>query len=262
MRLGRKGKVVLVSVVVLLGAAVLIAYILANRVPSYYRPVRLDAAGRDVAMREFRRRLIEFSNEGQKNEPFDWSLTERDMNRYLDAMDEIAYQGGAKYGAVRRAMASAGLAEPAVALKDGHISLIARSLKYDKIISIDIGMKIGDDGLLHVSLAGAHIGRLPMPPSFVRGQVDRLRAKFATRPDLTSSAPAIGGLDSSQAAEVLRRVMSAIDGEPIPTEMSWKITTRKRVRVTRIDIGSGKLTLHMVPVLGPGQAGPASDASE
>ena len=255
MRLGRKGRIVLLSVVGVAAAGAVTAYLLASSVPSYYRPARLGAAEKDAAMREFRRRLMEFNNDGQKNEPFTWSVTQDQLNRYLDSMDEIAIQGGAKPGSAHRAMESVGLAEPAVILDGGRVRLVARSLQYQKVVSIDLSLVIGPDGRLRVSLAGARIGQLPMPASLVRSLIERLRGKFTQRPGTQTTAPAIGGLDSSQVAQVLQRVISAIDGEPIATEMTWRITTRKRVRVTRIDIDAGRLTLHIDPVLRPVENG-------
>ena len=251
MRLGRKGRIVLLSVVALIIAGVITAYILASRVPSDYKPMRLTVAEKDAAMREFRRRLMEFNNEGQKNEPFDWTLTQNQLNRYLDSMDEIAVQGGAKAGAVHRAMESIGLAEPAVVLDDGQVRIVARSLQYKKIVSLNIGLRLGPDGRLRVGIESASIGQLPMPASLVRSVIGRLRAKLSKAVGETTSAPAMGGLDSSQVGLVLQRLISAIDGEPIPTEMTWRIQTRKRVRVTRIDIADGKLTLHMEHVRRP-----------
>jgi len=254
-RLGRKSRIALLSVAAVAAGGALAAYILASSVPSYYRPARLGEAEKDAAMREFRRRLMEFNNDGQKNEPFNWSVTQDQLNRYLESMDEIAVQGGAKPGSVHRAMESVGLAEPAVILDGGNVRLVARSLQYQKVVSIDLKLAIGPDSRLRVSLAGARIGRLPMPASLVRSLVERLRGKFAQRPGGPATAPAIGGLDSAQVALVLQRVISAIDGEPISTEMTWRITTRKRVRVARIDIDAGRLTLHMVPVPRPEENG-------
>ncbi len=255
MRLGRRGRIILLSVAGVVAAGAITAYILASSVPSYYRPARLTVAEKDLAMREFRRRLMEFNNEGQKNEPFTWTVTQDQLNRYLDSMDEIAMQGGAKPGSVHRAMQSVGLSEPAVILDGGGVRLVAKSLQYRKVVSIYLSLVIGPDGRLRVSLAGARIGKLPMPVSLVRSLVERLRGKFAHRPVGETTAPAIGGLDSSQVALVLQRVISAIDGEPIATEMTWRITTRKRVRVTRLDIDAGRLTLHMVPVPRPTENG-------
>jgi len=256
MRLGRKGRVTILSALVLIIAGLVTAYIMASSVPSDYKPIRLTVAEKDAAMREFRRRLMEFNNEGQKNQPFDWTLTQDQLNRYMDSMDEIAVQGGAKAGSVHRAMESIGLAEPTVVLDSGQVRIVAKSLQYKKIVSLNIALRLGPDGRLRVSIASARIGRLPMPTSLVRSMIDRLRGRLARAVGDTTSAPAMGGLDSSQVGLVLRRLISAIDGEPIPTEMTWRIQTRKRVRVTRIDIADGKLTLHMEHVGRPAETRP------
>jgi len=250
MRLGKKGRNVILLVVGLVLGGLLAAYFLACRVPGYYKPARLTATQRDLAMREFRRHLMDFNNDGQNNQPFTWSVTQQQLNGYLAAMDEIAFQGGADAGAAHRAMESAGIAEPAVALDDGHVRLMARSLDYNKIVSVDIGLAVGADGQLHVSLDGARIGRLPIPASMVRSMLGKFQGDLSRRGGVADSAPAMGGLDSAEVGRVLGKVMSAIDGKPIPTELSWRVmSARKRFRVTTIDIRDGTLTLHMTPVL-------------
>lgn len=249
-RLGRKARVAALVLLALIVAALLVLYGLAGHTPAYYRPARLDADQRDLAMREFRRKLMDFSNKGQDIVPFAWSVTQVQLNNYLAAMDEIAVQGGAESGEVRSAMASAGLSEPAVALDDGRVRLMARSVDYDRIISIDIGMRVGDGGLLHVTLDGARVGKLPLPPSMVRSLVDRLRDKIAEDFEPAEADSPVARLDAEVVALMIRQVLTALDGDPILPEFSWQIRTRKRVRVRRIDIEGGTLTLHVEPVRG------------
>jgi hypothetical protein len=232
-------------------------WLLINRPPSDYRPVRLAREDKGVAMREFRSRLMDFSNEGQKNEPFTWSLAEESINCYLDSMDEIAAEGGAANGAVRRVMEKIGLSDPAVALDGGAVTLMARSTKYDKVISARLGLEMTAAGKLRVRLVGVKVGSIPVPDSMVRKRVEKLKASLSgsLKPPSGGEGPAGIGISSESVGAAIGKVIAAIDGEPIDTELSWRVTTRKRVRIDRIDITGGNISLHVVPVVRSAKGG-------
>jgi hypothetical protein len=239
-----------VAVVVIVGAL----WLLLNRPPGSYRPVRLAPEDRGVAMREFRARLMDFSNEGQKNLPFTWSFTEDSLNCYLDSMDEIAAEGGAKNGAVRRALDKAHLGDLAVALDNGAITVMARQTQYDKIVSARLGLEITPAGKLRVRLEGVKVGSLPVPESMVRRRVEKYKASLAGSLKPTADeegAPGVG-ISSDAVGQAIGRVIAAIDGEPVDTDITWRVTTRKHVRIDRIDIADGRISLHVVPVMRTG----------
>lgn len=242
-------RLLVVSFVLLLVAAAFL-YVLACRVPPNYKPVQLSRPDKDAAMRQFRRRLMDFSNDGQTNVPFTWSVDQAALNAYLEAMDHIAEQAGAKPGSAHRMMVKLALRDPAVALDDGAVTLMARSTKHEKIISIQLRLDLTPAGRLRVRLGGAKVGMVPVPSAVLRAQVERLKAALARSLAAEADAPDAGsvGVSSRAVGQLLGRVVAAIDGEPIDTEMSWKLTARKRVRIERIDIDDGKLTLHVVPV--------------
>lgn len=249
MRIRRRTRNVLLGLVAAIAIALLGLYLLASRVPPEYRPARLSHAEKDVATRHFYRRLMDFSNEGQDSKPFTWSVQERWLNAYLDSMDEISTKGGGKAGSVYRMMQRAGLAEPAVSLDDGAIRLMVQTTEYDKILSIAVRFEFTPAGKLRVILDGAWVGRVPVPTFVVRRQLESLKAALSSRPRrrARSGAADVHGL-SADVGDLLARLLAALDGEPISTELTWKLSTRKRVRIERIDIADGVLRLHVVPV--------------
>ena len=249
----RVGRIVKWAVPSLLAGALIVcavAYILASRIPPEYSPARLKRPEKDAAMREFRRRVMDFSNEGQRNQPFVWTISAESINRYLDSMDEIAVHGGAKPGTVDRALRKAGLTEPAVAVGDGRVRLMARLTKFHKIASIDLKFEFPPAGKMRVVVAGAWIGQAPVPASVVRQKLEALKRTLARRLE-AASLPAgaqVDGVSSANIAEAIERVLSAIDGEPIDTDFAWKVQTKKRVRISKIDASDGEMRISIVPV--------------
>ncbi len=249
MRIGRGLRRGLLVAAAVAAAAAVVLYVLACRVPGDYRPARLGPAARDAAMREFRRRLMDFQNAGQTNRPFDWELAERDVNRYLAAMDEIAMQGGAEPGSVRRALERIGLAEPAVAFTEDGAKLMVRLTRRNKIATVLLGFEFTEDERLRIRIDGVRIGQLPLPASVVREKVGAFRRAVVARLERENGdAESPASPDTSKA---LRRIVAAIDGEPIDTTLTWRLTSRKRVRIDAVRTDAGGLALHVRPV-GPG----------
>lgn len=251
------------------GAAVLAfaaagLYIQASRTPPNYSPAILSADQRDRAAKEFLNRKIlnDFGNATQRNRPFDWSIGEDELNRYLASMDEIASSAPTvQPGAVHRAMADAGLAAPAVALRNGKLTLMVRSTKYEKILSADLAFTFNKDGMLLVRLVQARSGRLALPDRWLRDRLRRLGQSLDAED--RSARPAAGpagqshragrsgslAVSSLDVAELLRVVLAAIDNKPIRPELTWGINER-HVRISGIRISDGLLTLHVVPADG------------
>ncbi len=226
-----------------LAAAATVAYILANRVPPAYVPAQLEPAQRDTASKAFYRRVGDFNNEVQKNAPFTWRLSEDEINAYLASLDEIAAKhpsDSAQHGAASRALQKAGLVEPVVSLRDGALTLMVRSTRYDKILSASLRLEITPGGKLRATLAQAAVGGLPLPQGFVRDKLIEL-ARPAAKGG-TTTAP-FGG----EAHDVLSAVLAALDGREIDPVFSWRLSTRKQVRIAGIDIADGNMTVQLKP---------------
>jgi len=247
MRAGRVIRRVLLGLVATVALAAAVAYLLASRVPEGYRPARLSREQKGEQVQHFVHEGLRFMDEGEKVQPFRWSIGEDALNRYLESMDEIAFQINAKRGQAYRMMEKAGLSDPAVSLRGGVVRLMARSAEYEKIVSVGLRLEITPQRKLRVRLAGAWIGQLPVPRALLRGQIERLRSAVGTQP--VRSAPSIrSAASAAPVGRVLQQVIGAVDGEPINTVMTWKVQTRKRVRVVGIDVDGGQLTLHVEPV--------------
>ena len=251
MPIGRTVRRTSLVAVALLLAAALVVYLLASRVPDDYRPSRQGRAQRDAAMRTFLRdQVMGFTNEGEKNVPYAWSVDERSLNEYLDAADEIAVRGGGQAGVIHRVASRLGLRDPAIALDDGVMKLMVRSTRHEKIVSVLLRFDSTPGKKLRVRVAGVRVGRVPVPAALVRGKIEQLGRTVTRRlrADPDPEPEQVGGVSSLAVGRMLGQVIAAIDGEPIDTELSWKKTTRKRVRVERVEIDDGKLTLYVVPV--------------
>jgi len=238
------------AAIVLIGV---VLYVQASRIPARYRPAQLTAAEKQRAAKEFYSRIVnEFGNDAQRNEPYEWSVSEEQFNAWLASMDEIASKTHTgKPGQVYKAMAQAGLAGPAVALRDGVMTLMMRSTKHQKILSVDIAFTFTPEKKLRLQVRGLRLGRLAVPDSLVRSRLEELKrlSSSAARdgPAGRSRRATMAGVSSDDVAAVLGAVLAAIDEEPIRPELTWPVN-KKRVRIERIEIAGGMLRLHVTPV--------------
>ena len=155
-------------------------------------------------------------------------------------------------GTVYRAFDRAGLAEPAVSMKEGILRLMIRSKEHGKVLSLDVAFAFTPDKMLHVRLDGARIGRLALPDFVVQDRLDQLKAMLPVRENEKGETEHAGengvtGLLSEDLGILLGRVFSAIDREPIPTELTWPVK-EKRVRIEAVEITGGVLRLYVVPI--------------
>ena len=230
-------------------AAAGILYLLATGIPKAYRPAQLSAdERREVAYNEFSPHAMAFGNPPEWDQPYTWSVTEERLNRYLASADEIAaIPPQREPGEVYRMMERAGLAEPAVALRDGVLKLMVRTTKYNKILSADVSFAFTADKRLSIHLAAVRVGHLPIPKSQVQSMLEELRQKLATGGPSGQghgSAAAFEAGPSEHAARLLAAIVSAIDKEPIDTELP---ISRRTVRIEGIDIADGRLTVRIAP---------------
>jgi len=249
----RAGKVLKRSALIGAAVAILIGvvlYVQASRLPPRYRPAQLTAAQKKQAAKAFYSKIVnEFATDAQRNEPYDWRVSEEQLNAWLASMDEIASKTRTgKAGEVYKAMARADLAGPSVALRDGVMTLMVRSTKYEKIISVDIAFTFTPAKKLRVHVRGLRLGRLAMPDSLMRSRLDefkRLSSSGGRDVDTVRSRAATAGISSDDVAAVLEAVLAAIDEEPISAELK---INKKRVRIEQIEIAAGTLRMHVVPV--------------
>lgn len=244
-----------ILLIVLLTAVLAAAvYLLAAAIPPQYQPVQLDPdQRRDVATQKFLPRMADFSNGAQDVTPFDWSVTEKDLNLYLASMEEIrTLQFGRNPGQIERAMARAGIAEPAVRLHDGLLTVMARSTQYNKVISADIAFQFSQPGKVHMRLAGVRVGRLPVPEKYIHETLADLRRQLQARLEgkpSSSTAPRDNHEDDDErdvVTKLLKSMSQALNDEPVESEFRWPLNKRW-VRIDSVKIEDGTLTLHVTP---------------
>jgi len=237
-----------VAVILLMAAGV---YLLACLVPSDYAPAQLNAAQKNQAVKDFWEKIQDFGNDAQDIYPYQWSVTQEQLNQYLASVDEIvASTPSGVPGKVNQEMDQVGLASPAVSLKGGVLRLMIRSREYNKILSVGLRFDLDDEGQLRVRLVHAKLGRLTMPNSLLRNQLDQLEPLLseASLGENISGRRGLYGISPQDLARMLETLLAAVNEEPIPAEIVWPIN-RKRVRIKEISIDQGTLRLKLEPIL-------------
>lgn len=235
---------------------VLWLYVQASRDPVGYRPLQLPLSRRDEAMRDFAKRCQELYNDVQRRRAFEWRITEERLNEYLDSMDEIAsgLPGGISPGQVAGALREAGLGDMALALDDGCVTLMARSIRWRKVISVSLGIEFPEPGTMQVRFLGARVGRVRLPRKLALRALDRIKAEVGARVPAAHGALASDprssssmGLSSGDLARLLGGVVLAIDERPISTSLQLD---RKRICITDVQVTEESMLLLVEPVGG------------
>jgi hypothetical protein len=243
---------VLIPILLLAGAA-LTLYWTAKAQPPAYHPAVLAPQERRDAAKTFARKVMDFSNQAQVAEPFDWTFTPDEINQYLSSLDEIvAEMPRGRAGAVNNAMEKAGLERPAVSLENGRLTLMLSStVMHDAVLSVQIAPEI-DGHQMKTRFIGGAVGNLPLPESVFRDRMEQVKAalrKLANGMAHSLESASNGGAASpiaKEEAKGLAAVLDGIDEKPVPTEFTWPMN-KVRVRLQAIDITPEGVTLHMVP---------------
>ncbi len=249
MRVRRVAKILLLLILLAAGAVALAVYLLAGAVPESYQPSDLTPAQREQAVTELANEYSRFNEQAVTGQTYTWTLSQDQVNRYLASMDEAnAMRVGHEAGEVKRKLARAGIADPAVVFDNQAVTLMCRLREYDKIVAADLAFEFTPDGKLRLKLAGARIGRLPLPRDVVADKLARLKAVLADASNGShpgQGAPA--GQATGEFAEALRAVVMAIEGDPIDPEALLQ-ASKRRVRFTDVTVDDGLLTLTVQPV--------------
>ena len=229
-------------------------YLLASWQPANYRPAQLSQRDKERSAYEFATRLMEVNNRLGECRPFEFTVSEAQVNAYLASIDEInALQlergdGPRRRGQVYKAMASWGLSAPAVAFRDGVLTLMVRSDEYNKVISAGLSFQFLDGGeMMRVRLEGVHVGRWPVWEWVYRAYVEKLKAGVQVKNERAGNgAKGKVGFSSEQVLDMALGLLSSIDDTPIPTELrlrKWLV-----VRLEGIELADGQMTLRINPI--------------
>ncbi len=226
-----------------------VVYLQSIRIPSNYRPIRLSAARKKQVVKEFWSKIQQFGNDAQLNDPYEWNLTQRELNQYFAAIDEIvASTPSGKSGQVHRTMDRAGIVEPAIDFVDGMLIVMVRSKKHSRIISTELEFYYDEDKL-KINLKDVRLGRLCLPEFWVKSGLKKLK-QLIPPPEQKQEDPEgekAGVLTSQDFSEFLGEIIAGIEGVPLRTELTWPIN-KKKVRIDRVEIINRELKCSILPI--------------
>lgn len=263
MRVGRAIRRALVVLLVALGLAAVFVYGLASRIPSDYRPARLTADQQEEQVNTFFALLGRFSEHGGAGRPFTWSVTEKDANLCLGSIDAIASFPPGEPVHPMAELEREGFADPAVAMHEGVLRLMIRSTGSKKILGVDLGFVFDDRGDVRAKILAMRVGAMPVPKILLRRKLGELREdlqELLAGAEEGESGP-FGAVRTGDVARFLKVVVGMLDGAPARPEIVWDDQAAAHpLRITRVELAEGKLTLHIAPVSGTRPTGPTSPA--
>lgn len=226
--------------------ATAIMFLIASAPPADYRPYQLTQKERKQAAIHFvDNQGAVFFNKVHENIPFTHTITESDLNMYLASLDEIAFlktvRPGEKDdgGRVLAAMDKAGVADPAVKMRNGVLTFMVQTRKARKVVSFDLAFEFDDDDRMRVTLRQVRIGRMPVPQAILQGSLNALKRAVKRR----KPVEAIGPEDFDA---MLVGLVLAMGEKPVSTKIRF---SRKRIRrINDIRVKDGQLEMHVVPV--------------
>ena len=133
--------------------------------PAWYRPVRLDEQGYQIARRDAVATADSMSDQLVLGKEFELVLTDRSVNGWLAALPRL-------WPETKQTLPDE-LREPAVRFAEDRIRFAAHFGKngWQAIVSVDLFVRVSDDGTsVTIALAGARGGSLPVP----RAVIERL----------------------------------------------------------------------------------------
>ncbi len=254
------------AIIVLLITAVFtvaLLYGLADRIPSAYREaqqrvIRLaelneqaERENREGPRRHFLKVYGDFSKYGGAGKPFEFQITADEINLCLVSMDQIASLNSPKPVYATAKLTKAGFRGPLVSMDDGVLTLMVKSTRHDKIISVDLKFVFDGQGDMRMEIFAIRIGVLPVPVAMLENQIQRLRGKLQNLLGRTNNnGDGSFAASTKNVARLLRAVVDMLDAQSVRPEVTWKDNNvRHPLLITDMVINDGTLTLHFDPIL-------------
>lgn len=206
--------------------------------PGWYRPALLDEAGIQQARGEAVSVVDFVSDQMVKGRPFEMSMTNAAVNRWLCALPHIWPDAGTKW--------PPDFSEPAVSFESGGVRIGVHYARdgWRAIASVDLSLHVSDDGeTLQVALCGVRGGSLPVPRAILdRVLGPHLKGARTVRDDgHAADDPIVAILGDVQSVEQL------IAGVSIPNRFTW-FNGRRPFRIESIEAVDGRLNLRIQPL--------------
>lgn len=229
------------AVTVAFAAAVIVfaaAWLSFQHKPGWYQPVRLDEAGVGSARSEAVGVADFVSDRMVGGRPFDVVLTQRSVNGWLAALQEVQPESqGALPPEIR---------EPAIGFADGEIRFGAHyeADGWQAIVSVGVTVDVSEDAdTVRIALSGAHGGSLPVPKVVLENFVGRLLQIVDTEPDHS------GG--TAQPLYVALREVDSVDdlfeGVRIRNRFVW-FNGERPFRINSVTLAAGELRMRVEPL--------------
>jgi hypothetical protein len=236
-----------VTVLIVIAGAVLFG--IASRTPSNYRPAHLTLEEQNEQATLLGNHIAEFGNQAGAGGEFWWAITAEQANKYLASLDSIASLAYDKATTPSAEMAKLGMSDPAVAMKDGVVTVMVNYAKYKKILSADLVASFDKEGKLNFSVRQMRVGDMPLPDAVVSQHLDdarvKLMHKLSSTPDLTGAK--IGPVPVEAFRGLAYKVVEMLGGKYVSPEVVWPVGAKHRVLIDQIVAQDGKLSIHSVP---------------
>lgn len=213
-----RGTVAALALLLILGAS---SWLLFQHVPAWFKPTHVAPQHRQLVKNSVTRAFNEFSEKVNQDEPFEFRLTAKEVNRWLAVRDE--------FGPDAREMFPPWLSEPMVIMRDGRFGF-AGIVNWDDIrsvISLWFTIEVTGDKL-NLRLAEVYGGSLPIPASAVLGQ---LRGWISH-----------AGGDKAAAARQLHDIEQLLEGKTVENRLFWRNGERD-YRLLDIQLVDGEIRL-------------------
>ncbi len=188
MKTGRIIKWVLVLLVVSVGVAAGVGYLLASRIPGDYDPLTLSALDQGMARKVIEIKVLRGVEQAGRigtyhpgdprgahgqpaNRSFVVVFTEQELNeRVASLTDEEA-----------KPLREAGLSRPAIAIGPDRLTVYAHWDAAGKIVGIDTGFGTDSDGAMQFKVTGIRLGSLPVPERALGKYTDEIITQLQGR---------------------------------------------------------------------------------
>ncbi len=234
-------------------------FILASRIPAAYRPARLTPVQQSAHVNTFTSLAGEFISQIGTGQPETWTITARQANLCLGSVDKIASFYSARTVHPMAELERTGLTGPAVAMREGVLTLMIRSERHKKILSLDVTFTLDEQGEMRLAFQAMRVGLMPVPEFLLRGKIRETRAELQ---DLLGGRGRPDQIDPEDGvANFLNAAVGMLDGRAVRPGIRHG---PHRVRISRVEITDGALTLHLQPVPRRPKAssGPSPDGEE
>lgn len=252
----RKAKVKVITYVgvgflLLIALPLVLMYVAATMVPGDYRPIRERISPDDrrevakVFVASFAR---DFWNKSEDVAPFEWTLTEDDLNQWVSCIDEIAFETNRRaMGTIPSQMEGLGLSGWCISLTEDGIKVMVRSTQLDKVVSATLTFQQASGNRMLVGIGQVRIGKLMVPRTAIMGTLRKLRERMG-KGEQAEGGRRKRSMDKAMGnmAPLLQTLLDmAIDNKPqeVILEKDCKPT-----RIEKVEIRGDNVTFHFQPV--------------